>query len=692
MDVQETTIRQLLEGSKQYAVPLYQRPYAWGRRQRTRLWRDVLALERTRRTSPAATHFMGSLVLSSGRIGPSGVEFLVVDGQQRLTTLSILLCALRDHLRAHRPDEPMLAASIHEQFVADRYKAGDERLKLLPSQADRGPYCAVVDGVAADEQSAVRAAYDDFRQALDAADGADEVGEPHFVERIRDAVLGGLAFVSITAKGDDDVYRIFESINNTGVQLTQGDLIRNHLFMRLGPDGAAVYASWWLPMQERLSSEDLELLFWLDAVATNPAVKQSEIHAFQQARLADLDDQAVTAEVVRFSRLSELLAVVRHPQREPDEAVRERLTRLQEWGSPTTVPITLRLLARRASGHSDSAEVAAALGVVESFLVRRAVAGRPGDGASRALLRACSILEDPDQPAADGVLGIGDAATVRAALSTGRRQFIDDDRVRAAVLDEPYYLRGRRPHQKLILAWIERTLRPREPVDVGRATVEHVLPQRMSADWRSALQRGLRPGESVDEVHDRLVHTLGNLTLTGSNGELGNQPFEWKRAEFAVSGFEMNRRIAEHEVWGAEEIRARGRWLADRICAEWIGPDTGASTSGTRWEVVHEAIAAVPPGRWTSFGDLASLVGTHPVPVGQHLASELVPGAHRVLHAPGTIPPASRWSTADGRDVRGVLTDEGVLFDPRTGRASQGQRIRSAALAARLATARGPAP
>lgn len=670
MDVQETTIRQLLEGAKQYIVPLYQRPYAWGRRQRMRLWRDVVTLEATRRANPGATHFMGSLVLSSGRIGPTGVEFLVVDGQQRLTTLSILLCAVRDHLLVHRPGDPMLAASIHEQFIADRYKSGDARLKLLPSSSDREPYRAVVDDAPdGARDSAVRSAYQDFRDALDRV---DEPTDPLRVERLRDAVLGGLAFVSITAKGDDNVYRIFESINNTGVQLTQGDLIRNHVFMRLGAAGAATYESWWLPMQERLTSDDLELLFWLDAVAENPSVRQSDIHAFQQARLAELDEQAVVREVVRFSRLSELLAVIRAPEREPDADVRERLERLGEWGSTTTVPITLRLLARRAAGTATSAQVAGALAVVESFLVRRAIAGRPGDGVGRVLLHACSELR--------GVTTEPDDVIVRDVLSANRRHFVGDAQVVAAVATEPFYLRGRRPQQRAVLGWIERSLRPKEAVPVETATIEHVLPQRLTPEWRAVLAEDVAPGETVDDLHERLVHTLGNLTVTGYNAELGNRPFVEKRAEFAASGFRLNQRIAAEARWGAPEIRARGRWLADRICSLWIGPSESARPNGVRWELLRAALDHVPAGRWTSFGDLAAVIGTHPVPVGHHLATEDVPNAHRVLHAAGTVPPASRWSTADGRDVRQVLVDEGVVFDPVTGRAAQAQRVRSAAL------------
>jgi alkylated DNA nucleotide flippase Atl1 len=685
MDVQETTIRQLLEGSKQYVVPLYQRPYGWGARQRTRLWQDVLRLAALRRTNPAATHFMGSLVLASGRVGPTGVEFFVVDGQQRLTTLSILLCAIRDHLGTHRADDPMLAASLHDQYIADRYKSGDARLKLLPTRADRETFRSVVDdglGASSDATapSEVTATYRDFRSALDdLGNGVDH----QCVEHLRDAVLGGLAFVSITAKGDDDVYRIFESINTTGLQLTQADLVRNHLFMRLGSRGETVYTSWWLPMQERLSAEDLELLFWLDAVADSPSLKQSEIHAAVQSRLAERSDADVVDEVVRLARLSELLAVIRQPSQEPDAAVRLRLEHLAEWASTTTVPITLRLLARRASGRSTSHEVAGALAAIESFLVRRSITGRGGEGVNRTLLQACGELRDD--------AATSDDRAVLDYLSAGRKHFADDAAVTDAVLNAPYYLRGRRPHQKLILAWIEDALRPKEPIDLSATTIEHVLPQRLTPTWRRVLDADAEPGETVEALHDDLVHTLGNLTLTGYNAELGNRPFEEKRVELQASGLQLNHRIAAERTWGRQQIRARGAWLAERICALWLPPDPEqpARVGAVRWDVVHRAVAAVPAGSWTSYGDLAALVGTHPMPIGQHLATTPMPNAHRVLHAQGSISPASRWSTADGRDVRTVLVEEGIVFGTVSGRASQSQRLDAAALSRRLAV---PAP
>ncbi|WP_022902721.1 DUF262 domain-containing protein [Curtobacterium sp. B8] len=674
MDVRETTLQELLGGPKQYLVPLYQRPYAWEVRQRKRLWSDILELAEMRRTSPSATHFMGSLVLSTGAIVPTGMEFLVVDGQQRLTTLTILLCALGDYLRLHSRTSPCSPRASTSSTSRNGFKPGDARLKLLPTQADRDSFRAIVDSaVGADSSSGVGDAYSFFRRELELADDPDDA---HDIERIREAVLGGLSFVSITARDEDNVYRIFESLNNTGLRLTQGDLVRNYLFMRLGSRGESVYSSWWLPMQQRLSVNDLELIFWLDAVADEPLLKQGDIYSYQQARLAKMDDDAILREIERFSRLSEHLELVRDPARESDLSIRHHLQHLAEWGSTTTVPLTLRLLARRAAGDSSSEEVAGALAAIESYIVRRTIGGRPGQGLNRTILQACGELDD--RPV-DRVL--------LDHFSTGRKYFATDEQIRDAVRSQPFYLRGLRVQQKLILKWISQSINPREEVDVEQATIEHILPQTITPEWRAELEADLEDGETVEVLHEQLVHSLGNLTLTGYNSQLSNRPFPAKQADYRRSSFTaLNELVLDAGRWGRPEITERGEWFADRIIEQWAGPNEHVQpvTAGRDWSLVHQAIMAIPAGRWSSYGDVAALVGTHPVPLGVHLSSTPIPGAHRVLQGGGTISSGFRWTDpGDERDPKVVLEEEGLRFG-ENGAADAFARLSTAELAERI--------
>ncbi len=674
MDVQETALRTILDGTKQYRVPLYQRPYSWEKSQVQRLWDDIerLALERAENSS--AGHFMGSLVLSIGKSGPAGTEFLVVDGQQRLTTLTILLCALRDYVEKHDPQGTTMRTMLHESYLVNRFSEGDGHLKVLPTQADRDAYRAILDGRTVDDPNSNMAiAYKFFSQKLREADDPDD---PHDITRVQEAILEGLVFVAITARGDDNVYRIFESLNNTGKPLTQGDLLRNYVFMRLGTQGDDIYESTWLPMQRLLDANDLQQLFWLDIVMRQPLVTQTDVYSSQQKRLDTLPDDEIAPEVRRWSGLAALLATMRDPSREVHEELRKRLIRLKQWGTTTVDPLVLQLLARRQAGIESADAVADTLRIVESFLVRRVIVGRATTGINRIMLGASSEIRQ-DQPSAE---------TIRDYFSTGRKTYGTDAEIDVAVSTIPFYFQGRPAQRKLLLQWLEEAYGSKERVDASTATIEHVLPQTLTPEWEAALDPFVTDDETIESLHAGLVHTLGNLTLTAYNSELSNLPFEKKRARLAESGFQLNREISASDAWTPKEIEARGARLAELVKREWPGPlfvDT-SSRSGVDWDLAHRAVLTLAQGEWTSYGDLAALIGTHPNPMGQHMARLDLEGAWRVLQSSGGISPGFRWTNPDDhRDPLEALQAEGLRFDAQH-RADPSQRVKVEQLAERL--------
>lgn len=661
----ETSLQGLLEGAKQYQVPLYQRTYSWSKAQLLRLWEDIVKLAEDRVDNPQATHFIGSLVLApSPSNGPAGVsQFLVVDGQQRLTTLSILLCAIRDH-RA-RYEQLDHRDRLNQQYLINPWRPDQQRLKLVPTQADRAAYIACLDSTPqAGGADPVGEAYRFFATQLLAANDSDEHIDVH---RVEDAVISGLALVSVTAQPGDNVHRIFESLNNTGLKLTQADLLRNYLFMRLPTRAETVYDSLWLSLQQKLTPGELELLFWLDLVQRDPRAKQSDIYAGQQNRLERMrSEDEIEAEVRRFCRLGALLHTILHPEQEKDPAVRQRLKRSIAWGTTTVYSLLLHLLDRREQGTATSEQIATAMLYVESFLVRRLVIGRATANINRILLSI--VTEMSQQVTVD--------QAVREFLSTGRKYFASDASVREAVGSIPYYLNGR-PHQRnLVLRWLEESYGSKEPVAADSLTIEHVLPQGATPEWRQMLSEDLGPDENVDEAYEALVHTLGNLTLTGYNAELSNSPFAVKRVHLGRSGIRLNQEIAEQERWGRPQIQNRAQALADRIIRIWPGTtrQTGPN-SDVRWEVMAKALAELPAGSWTAYGDLAALIGTAPQSVGTRLANAPLPNAHRVLQTEGTISPGFRLPGSDrADDPAALLRAEGVEFDEH-GRASQSQRI-----------------
>jgi alkylated DNA nucleotide flippase Atl1 len=197
------------------------------------------------------------------------------------------------------------------------------------------------------------------------------------------------------------------------------------------------------------------------------------------------------------------------------------------------------------------------------------------------------------------------------------------------------------------------------------------------------LSEDLQPDENLGQVHEGLIHTLGNLTLTGYNAKLSNSSFAVKRPQLAKSGLSMNQDIAELSRWGRPEIYARADQLAERVIPIWPGPtDIAAGTdSGVAWDVMTKALAELPAGSWTTYGDVAALIGSHPVPVGMRLATVPAINAHRVLQAEGTISPSFRWpDPSRDDDPRDLLAQEGVQFDDR-GHANPAQRITTEELA-----------
>jgi alkylated DNA nucleotide flippase Atl1 len=665
MKASESDLDALLEGKKQYQVPLYQRTYSWRHAQLKQLWDDVTQLADERVERPDATHFMGSLVLAPSPLnGPVGVNtWLVVDGQQRLTTLTLLLAAIRDH-RAESED-PDHRERVDEQYLINKWAKG-KPAKLMPTQADRDSYEACIRNLAqAGGADAVGSAYSFFRSRLLDFDDPEDALD---IERIEDAVVRGLALVSITAEPGDNVHRIFESLNNTGLRLTQGDLLRNYLFMRLPTRGEDVYQLIWLPLQESLSAEDLELLFWIDLIESNETTPQSETYAGQQARLDRIPtEDGIVGELKRFADLGKWLQCALNPDLEEDPQVRLRLRRLQEWGTSTALPVTVHLLQMRADGKATSEEVANALLSLESFFVRRIIIGKATNNLNRILLGAVPVIKSSTSV---------DAA-LRTYLSTGRKFWATDDQIRDAAANVAFYWQGRARQKNLILQWIEADYASKEPVDPANLTIEHIAPQTATPEWLGEFARELPPEEDSAAIYQRLLHTLGNVTLTGYNAELSNSPWPVKRTWYANSALRITKAIADNDHWGPTEIQQRANQMADKIIAIWPGPDPSASRppENPLWGRLAEVLAQVPAGAWTTYGDVAALIGTHQVPLGNRLATAPTLNAHRVLRADGRIATEFRWTDPTCTDnPQEVLEAEGVQFDD-SGRANPTQRL-----------------
>lgn len=675
MQAKETLFADLVQGrAQQFQVPLYQRTYSWTEKQLAQLWGDVLEqaelLESDGKdSSRESTHFLGSVVLApSPQNEATFPRWLVVDGQQRLTTLALALAAIRDHIAGGNPEE---AERIDEEYLINKRKRGDDYFRLLPTQADRAQYAAHIRGAHEQQTTGdrVSAAYRFFRRKLVETDDPAALQD---VLRIEEAITSRLTLVSVTAERGDNVHRIFESLNNSGLKLSQADLLRNYLFMRLPTRGEYVYDTYWLPMQHALSNRELEQLMWLQLVLDgDDRVRRQDLYAAQQQRFErkEIGEGDIEAYVKELHRRSAHFRRIVRPEGEPDSRVRAYLHRLQDWQAVVTYPALMLLLDRLERGECDASETARAMGYIESFLVRRTICRVPTNNLNRVFQAVPAQFPK----------GVGVADGLHQLLSAENRFWPDDEELHAQFRAAPFYRYGLPYQRRLVLQRLEESYGHPEPVNFALAqlTIEHVMPQSPGPEWMRTLEEEAADGESAEDLHARLEHTLGNLTLTAVNSELSNHPFERKQGLLHGSHLEMNRRIAATDRWGAKEILARADDLTDRAIELWPAPlrGIGRAERSRDWHLAHQALAALPHGTWTSYGDLAAFIGSGAQAVGNHLANTPgVANAYRVLSANGTVSDGFRWASEDQGDVRALLAADGLHFTA-SGAADPAQRL-----------------
>lgn len=553
-------------------MPHYQRPYSWTAKQWDALWRDLLDLVEAATAEP---HFVGSIVSSPGRTVPEGVEKrLLIDGQQRLTTVVVLLALVRD--RAHETGASRLADRIQD-LITNRHEDGLDHYKLLPTQgdsagdSDREALMALVDRRPLASTSGIARAAEHLRAKLMRSDA------PSLDELYR-ATTTRLTLVSIILDDKDNPHRIFESLNGKGRPLNQADLIRNYFFMRLPAEQhERVYRAQWQPMQRRLGEEALTEFVRHYLMSQGSVVNEGDVYTTLKHRM-ESSDRSVEEELALLCELAGYYQILLDPAHAPSVAVRERLERLRRLEVTVVLPSILPVYADFARGQLAERDLCAVLDMVETFVVRRFVCGLATSGLNKVFTPLyAQVSRSPS---------LVDAT----ALTLSRRGFPTDTQFRERLATAQLYGGGdRRARTKLLLERLERASGHKEQVALEPLSIEHVLPQSPSEWWQAAL------GEDWDEVHDELVHTLGNLTLTHYNSELSNESYAHKQALFAQSHVELNRYFATAPRWDADAIARRADVLSELALSvwPWFGPTTEARTSEPTSDVTNTLPKAV---------------------------------------------------------------------------------------------------
>lgn len=576
MEATPTQIINYFSGFKQNLVPLFQRPYTWTEKQWRALWEDIMSFYGSEPSDTKFTHFMGAVVTMPARSVPVGVsKFLIIDGQQRLTTIALLMCAIRDSL-----DE----TQVHRRRIQSFYLTNEgyestELFKLLPTQGDRPAYTAIIQNSASPlPESQFKKSYEYFRKRLRMEIEEKELVDPR---RVLEIIESRLMVVMINLSDTDDPYLIFESLNFKGSPLEQADLVRNYFLMRF-PVGEQqqVFESLWLPMQTRLGPNLTEFMRHFLG-AEGEEARRSDVYASIKKLVVDAESASVRLLMVRMEQLSTLYGRIAGSMPEANSAFDNYFEDFRRLDFGSVYPLLLTLYEDYTEGEFGTDEFTAVLKILHSFILRRMIVGVPSNSLAGLFISLCKSKPVTETPSA--WLG-----AILAAEDKNRR-WPSDVEFEEKWLHSPLY--GSRACQ-VVLERLEEHSGHHEPVKLDEVSIEHIMPQTLTPEWELTLgPEGLKQSAEW-------LHTVGNLTLTGYNPELSNKTYAEKRKIFLLSHFELNRYFADCELWGLLQIRERATalfkialkmWPRPPMASHPTAPESKAAPSGFHAECVELA-------------------------------------------------------------------------------------------------------
>jgi uncharacterized protein with ParB-like and HNH nuclease domain/predicted transport protein len=564
MKATEAKLLEFLKKSPQFVIPIYQRTYSWGERECQQLWDDII---RTGRNDKISAHFVGSIVyVEKGLYSvTSQSPLLVIDGQQRLTTVTLLIEALARSLGESEPLDGFSTKKLRNYYLLNPLEEGERKYKLLLSQTDKTSLVALVDQQPKPREHSLRvhANFEFFKDRV--AKAKDELA----------ALCKGLAklvIVDISLNRDqDNPQLIFESLNSTGLELSQADLIRNFILMRLEPQlQTKLYEQYWRPMEVDFGQEayvthfDGFMRHYLTLKTGDiPNVRQV-YQAFKQ--YAESKRAAGVEALVSDLRLFAGYYCAMALGAEKDADLQAAFHDLRELTVDVAYPFLLELYNDWATGGLGKDEFLAAVRLVESYVFRRAVCAIPTNSMNKTFATFRRALKK------DRYL---ESISANFLLMPSYRRFPSDEEfTRDVQVKDLYNFRSRS-------YWLRRleNYNRKERVPVDEYTIEHILPQNenLSDHWKAEL------GPEWERIHKTYLHTLGNLTLTAYNSEYSDRPFVEKRdmpdkpdQGLKVSPLKLNQGLGQLDHWNEETIKARAGQLAAQIVNVWLAPQLDA--------------------------------------------------------------------------------------------------------------------
>lgn len=559
MDARKGNIYEILNGNKQFLIPVYQRYYSWDIEQCKRLWNDIVEMQKKGKVG----HFVGSIVNIAEQAMPTGVQkYMIIDGQQRMTTLSLLLLALRDYAINNPEDTTINARRIDNMLLKNEYESGDERYKLLLTETDRDILMRLVEEkpIPDDTRSKLLDNYKFFAGKI-----ADKELQPAEVYES----IGKLQIVNITLdRSVDDAQAIFESLNSTGKELSESDLIRNYVLMGLEPtEQTYVYEHLWRPMELLFVYETQDSVmdrFFRDYLTMKITRIPKQDRVYEEFKLYHLNCEFSTIREL----CQDLLTYAKYYtdmvfKRSSNPALKSLYEDINDLRMEVSYPFLLKVHNDYAEGIISEDDLKLIIRLCISYVFRRSICDIP----TNSLNKTFATLKNEIKP--DDYVNSIKAFFV---MRNDYKEFPDDDKFAAAFVSRDIYTMRSR---NFILSHLE-NYGNKAPIIIENYTIEHIMPQNssLSPEWQQML------GAKWREVQKTYLHTIGNLTLTAYNSEMSDHPFMVKmdmEGGFKESALRLNAYVVKLNEWNEQTIKERAALLADKAKQIWAYPDMTAA-------------------------------------------------------------------------------------------------------------------
>lgn len=564
MKAAETKVDRFLASNETaFAIPVYQRNYDWVKSQCQQLLKDILDVGGD---DDQVGHFIGSIVYVHDDVySVSGLrEFTIIDGQQRLTTLTLIYIAIYRYLVD--AGEEREAQRVYKTFLINEFADDAEKLKLKPTDNNKAALTQIMDPLEAVKVKDYSRLVENFR-FFQGQINASNVA----------IILKGMSkliFVDIALdRQRDNPQRIFESLNSTGLELSQADLIRNYILMGLPrKDQEQVFRKFWEPIEGNARNLEVNESRVSDFIRDYLTLKQKDIpnkgavYAKFKERFPATNSPELMDALVEIREFSNVYARLMNPRLEPDPVIARELAYIRTLEINVSYPFLMPVYRDYQAEVISRDDFSAVLGLVQSYVWRRAILALPTNALNKIFMGLYERVDPADY-----------LASIQRALMQrgGTQRFPRDGEVLAVLKEKDMYSVKGRTRTYFFDKLENHNNREIVDVTVPGITVEHIFPQNPDPEWRNLLDE-----DEYDVMGEQYLNTIGNLTLSGNNGRLGNKIFVDKRDMNDNSGEQgyrfsrlwLNRDLQGLDRWNVAAIEARADRIAQRFLNVWPAP------------------------------------------------------------------------------------------------------------------------